>query len=497
MLSWRRAFVVLAIINAWVLVKRLWSPSVIAVLPNQILALRPTALRTTALSLKQIKSVGGVAANRECMCPPRRESSQPEAPWIQLSNSIPQLKYEELLWRKHLGTVPFYMYDSAEWNELMNVPVTCRGKSSRFVKRCNGFYFLHHLRFHPWRVRDPEKAALLVIPLIMMDVLGEGICFNHLADVLKKARRLIHAAGLQSRQHFLYMPHFVSSAAAFEMKWSPVRDWILGVQELNPWTDIAPKGYRFVSSPLSTMAVDHLYPALKKETPKSYRSRKFTFSFIGQADNRKAYATRRKFLKALGKINTPNALVRVECNDCKGLPECPPDFSEMNGCSTAQRIPFETQIDLVANSKCSVIARGDHGGSQRISQSAGLGTLMAVFGTAAFNEGLPFHCQIPWKRIVYTFPDETVFDLDQGGQIVWRRLSSESDAELATRIDLFHKHVPDVVWEVDNSRVAENILLNAAELTSAANLKNAGVSHADFECEVGSMHFTPKSIERL
>ncbi|KAH0486057.1 MAG: uncharacterized protein KVP18_003907 [Porospora cf. gigantea A] len=139
------------------------------------------------------------------------------------------------------------------------------------------------------------------------------------------------------------MPHFVSSAAAFAMKWSPVQDWILGVQELNRWTDVAPKGYLFVSSPLSTRSASHLYPALKKETPESYRSRKFTFSFIGKADGRKAYATRRKLLKVLGKINTPNALIRVECNDCDDLPTCPPDISEMNGCSSAKLIPYKTQ----------------------------------------------------------------------------------------------------------------------------------------------------------
>ncbi|KAH0472601.1 MAG: uncharacterized protein KVP18_003853 [Porospora cf. gigantea A] len=101
----------------------------------------------------------------------------------------------------------------------------------------------------------------------------------------------------------------------------------------------------------------------------------------------------------------------------------------------------------------------DTGGSQRIQQAGRLGAMMVIIGRATVQEGLPFHCLIPWKHI---FPNQEILKDGTALDMVLQRINEESNEEFERRFRLYQQHVPDFVWEVENSRVAENILIEAA-----------------------------------
>ncbi|KAH0479500.1 MAG: hypothetical protein KVP17_000830 [Porospora cf. gigantea B] len=113
--------------------------------------------------------------------------------------------------------------------------------------------------------------------------------------------------------------------------------------------------------------------------------------------------------------------------------------------------------------------------------------MMVIIGRATVQEGLPFHCLIPWDSISYVFPDQQILTEQTALEKVLQRINEESNEEFERRFRLYQQHVPDFVWEVENSRVAENILIEAARRTPPDQLAQSGLSQMDLKCVTGGV----------
>ncbi|KAH0471168.1 MAG: hypothetical protein KVP17_005265, partial [Porospora cf. gigantea B] len=172
-------------------------------------------------------------------------------PWKQWSDRLPRVSYEDLQWRQPLGRVPFYMYDDEEWDKLMNVPFQC----GYHEKICAEFMFLHHLRFHPWRVNDIEKAAVVVLPIITSDLSthGRNVRKRNQEEVKAKFEQ-IHRMINPHKAHVVYIGDWVMRDLMGKLNWKPVSDFIVVSEALFSWSHKKlPKSARLFHAGLSTL----------------------------------------------------------------------------------------------------------------------------------------------------------------------------------------------------------------------------------------------------
>ncbi|KAH0481171.1 MAG: uncharacterized protein KVP18_001746 [Porospora cf. gigantea A] len=417
-------------------------------------------------------------------------------PWKQWSDRLPKVSYEDLEWRQPLGRVPFYMYDDEEWDALMNVPFQCVNHE----KICAEFMFLHQLRFHPWRVKHIEKAAVVVLPIITSDFSTHG------RNLRKKNQEEIKAKFKQIRKmidphkpHVVYIGDWVMRDIMGKLDWEPVSDFIIVSEALFSWSHKKlPKSARVFHAGLSTWNAQLLesLPARSQWaiSPKEFKTRKYLFNFFGRADSRNRYYLRTLMLSQFSKVNEPSVITLVRSKELRERLHLPPcelkgiDQTDWKGCHVNKRVlNFSEEEYLMRNSKFVLITRGDDGGSQRIHQAGRLGAMLVIIGRATVQEGLPFHCLIPWDSIAYIFPNQEILKDGTALEMVLQRINEESNEEFERRLRLYQLHVPDFVWEVENSRVAENILIEAARRTPPDQLAQSGLSQMDLKCVTGGL----------
>ncbi|KAH0486631.1 MAG: uncharacterized protein KVP18_004562 [Porospora cf. gigantea A] len=209
-------------------------------------------------------------------------------PWKEWSDRLPKVSYEDLEWREPLGRVPFYMYDDEEWDNMMRVKFQCTWNP----KVCAEFMFLHQLRFHPWRVEDIKKAAVVVLPIITSDYLLHDDKDGPLNQQEIKARfNQIHRMINPHKPHVVYIGHWVTRDVMAKLNWEPVSDFIVVSHALFIESHKKlPKSARVFHAGLSTWNAQLLesLPARSQWeiTPKEFKTRKYLFNFFGRADSR-------------------------------------------------------------------------------------------------------------------------------------------------------------------------------------------------------------------
>ncbi|KAH0471207.1 MAG: uncharacterized protein KVP18_000679 [Porospora cf. gigantea A] len=422
-------------------------------------------------------------------------------PWMQWSDRLPPPEQAPLDWRAPLGRVPFFMYDNEQWRQLTNLPFSC----SYMAKPCAEFYFLHQLRHHPWRVYDPSKAVVMVLPIIVSDFLypqrnWETKTQAKLVDAFKTIREL--TKDFSSRTHVFYSGDWITRENLNRLRWNVTLGLgpkpVVAVETMDISSESAPKAVSFFNAGLSIRRPREIATILsrlpREQRPRQYRQRPLLFNMVGRADRRVSYYQRSQVFNLFKQSSEPSALVLVTNQDSLplrfDLPNCDegvPDPARWHGCkTTADRMNLDTADSLLRRSQVVLVVRGDDGGSQRIHQAASMGTLMALIGPAVINEGLPFHCLIPWKKVAYVFPDQSILETEEALKLVTTTVQSESQASFSARLRLYQRHIPDLVWELPSSRVGENILIEAAKRASPDELKGAGLSLLDFECVSGA-----------
>eukprot|EP01068_Selenidium_serpulae_P018632 Selendium_serpulae@DN6472_c0_g1_i5.p2 len=109
--------------------------------------------------------------------------------------------------------------------------------------------------------------------------------------------------------------------------------------------------------------------------------------------------------------------------------------------------------------------RGDDHSSKRIYDALQTGAINLMISDGVVPEVLPFQCVVPWLDMMYQIP-EAVFNNDPIGTLnKFDAKFSESGSERASvskTFDRINRHVADVVWDLEDSRVATNALFTAA-----------------------------------
>ena len=198
--------------------------------------------------------------------------------------------------------------------------------------------------------------------------------------------------------------------------------------------------------------------------PSLAAARPHLVEFVGSYYLRATHRDRRRFLherpdarlprSSLPVVVTPSRLPSLPLN--KSLPLCrgPTDYYYCR-----RELPVAETARLRAQSEFALYMRGDDESSDRLQNAFTMLQIPLVVG-AANARWLPFPSAIPWERIVLTVPQEA-FDR-RPAEAVLSAIATLSPAERARRRQLMHAHLPDLLWTVDGSRVADNFLREAA-----------------------------------
>lgn len=137
-------------------------------------------------------------------------------------------------------TVPFYVYEGIpfDWLQTCQTDDYTMGEHKMF-KHGNDAWFAEQVQHHPWRVRDPEKALLFVVPVMITWQSRQKLCGKHKSgSLLKEASRQVLEGPWWNRSkgadHLLVSTDFrlYMSNSKTMSKWFPGFIW--GVQ-LSNW----------------------------------------------------------------------------------------------------------------------------------------------------------------------------------------------------------------------------------------------------------------------
>lgn len=89
------------------------------------------------------------------------------------------------------------------------------------------------------------------------------------------------------------------------------------------------------------------------------------------------------------------------------------------------------------------------------------GALTVLVSDETWAVGLPFQCLVPWRRLSFSLL-ERAFYSEVGGAPDLHRLNQVSPSMLVRMQRLANRYRRDLVWNMEGSRVGENVLLTAA-----------------------------------
>lgn len=204
-----------------------------------------------------------------------------------------------------------------------------------------------------------------------------------------------------------------------------------------------------------------------KDVASSYepsRSRPITFFFGGKTDSRgghHGYHVREMFRKqarATAKQLAPAAsLVFVDASASDAsLGQCGADLGRR---PTACRGSF-VEGPLLRKAEFALAVRGDRPGTNRLERCMEFGAIPLFVSDRVFHVSMPFQCLIPYAHFAAIVGEEP-FVCEPS--VVLRAALAEWPPSRRRRARQLMQHFArDVLWRAPGSRVAENILLEAA-----------------------------------
>lgn len=373
--------------------------------------------------------------------------------------------------RVHL---PFYLYEGGAFDEGGWFEPCGRGLRGERVEEdqyAGEHYFYAQLRSHRWRTRDPERALLFVVPLyanaaLQPSVKGascNGTHFQRLFDATAAAV----AATAQYQRHLGADHVLVSNSwrAALRTKQAPwakeqlstayfrhtFRNAIVGHMEVVHKQD---DGWWRCS--VVSPYVANFDEAARAHEASPTASRKTNFYFHGGANNRGTY----------GYAFRQAALAQLQALPSSYLSaiELPGNPAPCRGAVTTNCRAGRSTRDFrerMASTKFNLVLRGDSPSSRRLYDGLAAGALPVLVSDQIWSVGLPFQCLVPWRRFAVSIA-EASFVTAAGAEGALRRLAQLPAAALARLQRSANRHRRDVVWNMNGSRVAENVLLTAA-----------------------------------
>lgn len=373
-----------------------------------------------------------------------------------------------------------------------------RGETAIEDQYAGETYFLHQLRGHRWRTRNPEEALLFVVPLYANAAFQpsmKGLSCNgtHYMELFDRTARAVAASPQYARHrgadHLLVSNSWrIALRAPKQVPWAPsqrstdsfrhiFRNAIVGHMETRHAKDAGFWRCSVVSPYVANFderAAPHLRPP---------RERELSYYFQGGANNRGSfgYALRQA---ALAQLETLDGAA-ISAFSLPGKPAPCSDALRSNCKSARSAAAFRSRI---ASAKFNLLLRGDSPTSRRLYDGVASGAVPVLVSDLIWALGLPFQCLVPWRDLAVTVA-EAAFVSEAGANGTLSNLSQLEPAILERMQRLSNAHRRDLIWNLEGSRVAENVLITAthrclpsrvaqvaaaASATAAATLEHLG-----------------------
>lgn len=406
--------------------------------------------------------------------------------------------------RRRLPRVPFFVYDG-EWMP----PKHSAAEELRRAERCVAsvrtgdqftadVHFLRQLLTHPWRVREPERALLLVPPLFLSTA-QSGECKSYAQRQARLVLRHVLASPLfaaRRADHLFVAPH-----------WRHLHSPVLRPPAGSVWGwYMAPRGralrprgntsqYTMVAVPV--VLPDPLIPARVAR----HAARPLALLFAGGASERPGgyVSVRRPLARALQSpgsgaqpaggaagaawgalLRTGGALLVMSGMD--GLPRCANTTDDLLAAAmaAAARAPPAAHVcdgrasamQLGLRARFMLYLRGDTSQTQRFQDCAATGALPVLISDGAWAESVPFQPAVPYRQFSLSLPEaEALADAPRALGALLARTHERRAARMRELLLHFRR---DLLWDYradaggaggaagPASRVAENVLLRAA-----------------------------------
>lgn len=309
--------------------------------------------------------------------------------------------------------VPFYMYPLPEWS------IGCDTNWAHHQNNYPDVAMYQVMDHHPWRVHDPAAAKLFVISGFF-SLSQQGMCGNHTSNMISVLQTLLKLPYLmrnQGRDHLL-------SAFAFQMDpgnlgalKSLADNFIVAHYERRDFEHAVPVPY----GPVSVRGMAFSLP--------EWDSRPGSLFFIGQADHRWSYRTRRRALHYLPEHYANSTLVQVPSDPREAkwhvvmdawddppslkteLPMCD-EAGRLSGC--VMRRNYDGYVALGRRTKYSLVIHGDTPSTSRLYDSLQFSQIPLMISERFKLLAMPFDRDLPWDEIV-VWLNQTNFHLDPVG----------------------------------------------------------------------------------
>lgn len=377
-------------------------------------------------------------------------------------------------------SLPFFLYDGPDFDDGSWFEKCSRGLRGETVTEdqySGEHYFLAQLRQHRWRVSDPSLALLFVVPIyanaaLQPSMQGASCNGTHYQLLLDRTATAVAATDAYQRHggadHVLLCNSWkLAQRPPQQAPWSRLgqrpndffrhtfRNAIVGHMETRHGGDGGFWRCSVVSPYTANIDAEHEQRGVHL-VPPAARERDVSFYFQGGANNRGTYgyafrqaalAQLEDFPRAhLSAFSLPGSPV-----GCRG--------SVTTNCKAGRSSgAFRS---LMRRTKFNLVLRGDSPSSRRLFDGLAYGALSVLVSDQIWSVGLPFGCLVPWRRMAFTL-SEAPFATADGAARELRSMDALAPPLLARMQRVANRHRRDVLWNINGSRVAENVLVTAA-----------------------------------
>lgn len=412
--------------------------------------------------------------------------------------------------------VPFYVYSGQFYPSLYDL---CKNftqfKYEEDYQHGDDILFNKKIQNHPWRVKDPEEASVFIIPALLAfgarkkDTYiqcgseSSPLYYIQTYELLKTLSSNI----VKSKYFKLYPTRHLIVASHWILRWNignkfpkkihqMMKPITVGSYEVYNHTDLqlkknfyhvnqqgTAKNYQcsivtpyvdksiFYQNPVPE--IDGKIPELSFD---HWKTRKFQFSFIGRFAE--AYFPYKFRFDLANNLDQLEDLLRqknlgpgdfryvfaASTNKFKGKtiewPNCNTNASVLKTCVLDQAKNPDQYLKILANSRFGLMLAGDTPSTGRLYDIISSGSIPIILSKYLLRDGLPFVDKVPYYRFCY-FVDEQQEINKIYADLVKIMTETSMDEYLDKYLNLIY-YSKDILWRRENSRVVENLIVNAA-----------------------------------
>ena len=118
----------------------------------------------------------------------------------------------------------------------------------------------------------------------------------------------------------------------------------------------------------------------------------------------------------------------------------------------------------MARARFALCPRGDTPTSTRPYDAIAYGAIPIIVSDHVWRMGMPFQCLVPYELMTMSIPEA---DIEQDASGALQRIVQQTTPATEKRMrKLLHHFRRDLLWRAEGSRVAENLLLEAARAST-------------------------------